>query len=431
VSTLVEPIILAEAPIVKSAFRREGLGYAWDIDHHNVVMRADYLSDRSNELHAEVTVTLKGRHLHLARFNLSSSTSRSTLSRALEAITGGLDIPWKTLVEQFSVGVLKKEREGEPVRHTGATERRQAISYLIDSLVMRGKTNMLYAPGGSGKGMLCVGMCCAVASRRGFAGLSVMEGRPIYFDWEDDFETFEDRLNAVARGMDVDVPQIAYQRMRGLAADRINEIARAISNEGTDFGIIDSFSAAGGTISDRIGWDTVAHRLFDALDLVPNMTWLIIDHVTGDKLKDPAGKAYGSIQKMNRVRNAWEMRSDQEPGSSTVHMRLYHAKWNHTGRKRPIGIRMEFSGETVTVDFSAEDPVQQQIATTLPDRMAQLLIKGPLSTAMIAIALDVKESSVRAELVRSRDRFDRDERGFVRLRPAIIEDEQTSEDLPW
>lgn len=423
-----EPVQIAEAAQQRKAFRRDGMGYRWTVAEHEVELHADYLSAKSEEFHAEIEVTRRGRHLHLARFNLSSTTSRGSLAKALVTVTDGLDIPWPRIIEQFSVGVMRAERMGEPTKYTGKVPRRP-LRYLIDSVVLENKTNMLFAPGGSGKGMLCVGLCCAVAARRGFAGLSVKDAVPFYFDWEDDFETFEDRLNAVAGGMGVDVPRIAYRRMRGLVSDHINEMARAVSDEGATFGIIDSFSAAGGTISDRAGWDTIAHRLFDALDQIPDMTWLIIDHVAGDRLKDPIGKAFGSIQKMNRVRNAWEMRSEQEAGSQTVHMRLFHAKWNHTGRKKPIGIRMEFSGETATVDFSAEDPVQQaQDVGTLADRMALELDRGPLSTAVLAQSLKVKPEQIRGELSRYKDRFVRDG-NFIRLRQ--IDGPEPAEELPW
>lgn len=420
-----EPIPITAA---QQKLRRDGLGYVWDVLEHRLELRADYVGARSDEMHAEVTVRHMGRHLHMARFNLSSSTSRGTLRRALEEATRGVQIPWATLIEQFCVGVLLREREGEATRYTAEAPKRR-LTYLVDDLVIKGKTNMLFAPGGSGKGYLSVGLCCATVSKRGLGDLSVMEARPFYFDWEDDFDTFEDRLNAVATGMDTSVPRIPYRRMRGLAADRINEMARAIAEEGADFGIIDSFSAAGGTVSERVTWDTIAHRLFDALDLIPNMTWLIIDHVKGEEVrKDPTGKAFGSIQKMNRVRNAWEMRSEQEEGSRDVHMRLFHAKWNHTGKKKPKGLLLAFDDDKVV--FHPEDPKLPlgRPTASLADKIAMELDRGPLSTGVLAVSLKVDPAAIRTELSRSRGRFMRDERGFIGLRR---DDESLDEDVPW
>lgn len=405
------------------------MGYVWSVTEHGVELHADYLSARSEEMHAELTVTRGGKHLHLARFNLTSTTSRASLAKALDKVTEGLDIPWPRLIEQFSVAILRKEREGEPTRYTAAAARRP-LFYLIDPLVIKGKTNMLFAPGGSGKGYLCVAICCAVALQRPIGELAFRPAKPFYFDWEDDFETFEDRLNSVARGMGKDVPRIPYRRMRGLVPDRINEMARAMADEGADFGIIDSFSAAGGTTSERTSWDTVAHRLFDALDLIPGVTWEIIDHVSGDKISDPTGKAFGSIQKMNRVRNAWEMRSEQEAGSRTVHMKLFDAKWNHTGKRKPMGLRMEFDADAVTFESQDAAAASSQTGVSVPTKMAVQLAVGPVTTADMAKALKTSEGTIRDAVSKNKDRFRRDEDGLIHL-VAADQPAGTYEDPPW
>lgn len=409
----------------RKPFHRDGMGWTWHVDAHGLELRVDYISSRSDEMYGEIRVTRNGKHLHLARFNLSSTTSRKTLVGALQGQTVGLDVPWTQIVEQFCVGVLQHEREGEQTRYTAEAPQRR-LQYLVDRLVIRGKSNMLFAPGGSGKGYLCVGLCCAVATGRGLADLSVMAANPFYFDWEDDFDTFEDRLNAVARGFGVGVPSVPYRRMRGLAADRINEMARALADAGSDFAIVDSFSAAGGTTSDRTSWDTVAHRMFDALDQVPGVTWMLVDHVTGDKLNDPAGKAFGSVQKMNRVRNAWEMRSEQEPGASTVHMKLFDAKWNHTGKRKPMGMRMDFSGASVAFESEDVGSTSSGLAVSNATRMAVQLAGGPMQTSALAQALKMSEASVRSEVSRNGDRFRRDENGLIRL---VRQDQP--EDMPW
>jgi hypothetical protein len=406
-----------------SRVHKVGMGYAWSIPDSAIELHADYLVSTREELHAEVRATWRGKHLHMARFNLSTSGSRKTLATVLASQTLGIGLDWATMIEQFCVTILLLERQGEPVRYAGPAERRP-IRYLIDHLVVANKSNLLFAPGGSGKGMLSVGLCCASAAKIGLGGLDVRESRPFYFDWEDDFATFEDRLNLVAGGMGIAAPRVPYRRMRGLVKDHINDMARVLDDAGATFAVIDSFSAAGGTVTEHTGWDSIAHRMFDALDQVPDMTWLIIDHVAGDTVRNPSGKAFGSIQKMNRARNAWEMRSDQEPGSSTVHMKLFHAKWNHTGRHKPLGIRMVFGPEGV--QFVAEDPIRPDgVAVTMADKMALVLDAGPLSTLLLARACDAPESTIRGELKRFPERFNRRENGLIDLVRA------TPEDLPW
>lgn len=420
--TIAEPVSIST---VRKPFRADGMGWLWE-SQDGITLRVDYISDRSGEMYGEIRVTRNGKHLHLARFNLSSTTSRKTLVGALETQTRGLEIRWTEIVERFCVGVLEASRAGEQTRYTTQLSDRRRIQYLVDRLIIKGKSNMLFAPGGAGKGYLCVGICCALGAHQGIGELSVMPARPFYFDWEDDFDTYEDRLNAVARGFGVDVPSLPYRRMRGLLADRINEMARALSDAGSDFAVIDSFSAAGGTTSERTSWDTVAHRLFDALDMVPNMTWLLVDHVTGDKLNDPSGKAFGSIQKMNRVRNAWEMRSEQEAGSTTVHMKLFDAKWNHTGKLKPFGLRMDFDGDAVS--FESEDPTSTggSLEISIATRMGVQLAVRPMEDKYLAGLLKCAEGTIRTALRRNPHRFRRQEDGLI----ALVR-EDAPEDLPW
>lgn len=414
-----EPIEIGTA---RKPFRRDGMGWLWDVPNTAVRFRVDYLGVRADELYGEIRVTLDDHHLHLARFNLSSTHSRETLVRALSRTTQTIN--WARYVEQFCVGVLERERAGSATQYTSEAPKRR-LQYLVDKLIIRNKTNMLFAPGGSGKGFLTVGLCCAVSTRRGLADLCAMEATPFYFDWEDDFETFEDRMNTVARGMNVNVPHVAYRRMRGLAADHINEMARAMSEANATFGVIDSFSAAGGT-TDRTSWDTVAHRLFDALDQIPDTTWLIIDHVSGENLKDPSGKAFGSIQKMNRVRNAWEVRSDQEAGDNLVHMKFFDAKWNHTGKRTAFAIDMEFSAESVVFTGAELERPASRIATSNATRMGIQLAVRPMYTDELAKAIKVSEGTIRVELSRNARRFRRDADGLIHL---VREDAEES--IPW
>lgn len=419
---------------------REGMGYTWSVSEHEIQMRADYITARADEVNVELTVTRRGRHLYLARFNTTSATSRGTLVRALDKATDGMRIPWERLVEQFSVAVLRLERQGEQTQYTAKAPRRP-VRYLVDSLIIEGKTNSIFGPGGSGKGYLCVGLCCALASRVALGDLSVMEARPVYLDWEDDFETFQERLNRVALGFGVDVPRIPYRRMRGTVPDRINEVARILSDEGATCVFIDSFSAAGGTKSERQGWDEIAHRFFDACNLIPDMTWLLIDHVASDNLKDPVGKAYGSIQKMNRLRNAWELRSDQEPGADIVHIKLFDAKWNHVGRRKPLGVQMHFRHDG-GVEFMSEDPVARanKPMVSVATKMGIQLAAKPMDTPELARVLKTSESTIRSVLHRESARFERDEDGLIHIRRETMqeqagEDESgpsgSGEDLPW
>lgn len=421
--------------------QRDGIGWKWEpLEFPAVTFAVDGLEYRGRELHGEIEVSIDERHVHSTVSNLSVSRGRWDLSMALVRATtphGDADRcpwPWAKLVEQFCAGVLKKEREGVALAYTRKAEPRKR-EFLVDKLVMKEKTNLLIAPGGHGKGIVAVALTVGTAARRGLDGFSVQHATPIYFDWEDQLSDYEDRVNMFCNGLGIDVPPIAYQRMHGTVPDRMHMMVAKIKEAKANFGVIDSMSAAMGTTGDRGSWDTIAQRFFDVLDLIPAwdggpMTWFIIGHVSGEGLKGLVGKAFGSIQIMNRARNAWEMRSTQEPGSSTVHMRLHDAKWNHTGFRKPIGFRMEWAESTVTLAY--EDPDQINTfgkVATIADRVEGLLLKGPLSVGMLAAEMGMSEARVRAALSDAKDRFERNNRGYIQ----IIEDGQQAADgpLPW
>jgi hypothetical protein len=399
---------------------RVGLGYHWEIPEHHLEIQLDYLALRGREIAGEFEFTYGGKHLLQGIHSLNSTQSRISLVRALADRTNGA-VPWDRIIAAFCAAVLRKERAGDATKYTHDAPIART-SYLIERLVQEAKPNLLYGPGGAGKGYFAVATCVGVLTGHGIGPLTVKNAVPFYFDWEDDFDTFNARVKRLAAGFEIPVPRIAYRRMRGIAADRINEMARAIADENATFAVLDSVSACAGSPGRGETWDHIAHRLFDALDMITTskdqpMTWLLIGHVTGDsavRRGDIAGKMFGSIQNMNRARCAWEMRSDQDDDGAVVRATLYHGKWNHTGRLKPIGMTLTFDGESVRID--AADPRKRNtFAEQLADYFAE---HGRASVRALSLAMRKTESSIRAEFSRHKTRFEQDEQGFWNLKPS-------------
>lgn len=418
--------------VTRPRIAREGMGYVWDVADHNAVIRVDYLTARSNQFSGDFEVTLGGKHLHQGNHGLSSTTSRTQLANALGS--RARSVPWDELVETFCAAVVRAERQGEPLAYVG-TNPRAPVRYVVDDLLQEGKPNLLFGPGGGGKGLLAVRLCVGMTMGYGLGRLTAKKATPIYFDWEDDAATMNNRIQLVCEGLEIDPIALAYKRMKGALADRVNEAARAVAQAKATVGVIDSVSVAAGTVGRGETWDSIAHRLFDALDLIPSgvpgvpMTWLLIGHVTGDSATRPgdvAGKMIGSIQNMNRARVAWEIRSDQDDGSSEVHATLYHAKWNHTGRRKPIGLTYTFTENAVTIEEGASTtrPGRTKLADQAADYFAE---HGKASVRALALALRANEASLRTILNREPDRFISDAEGFWNLARVI----DPSEEVPW
>ncbi len=413
---------------------RSGMGYVWDMPEYGVSLRLDYLTPRGRELSGEFEIYYSGKFLLQGIHSLNSTESRDRLTQALSKRTNGV-VPWDRLISVFCAAVLRKEREGESTQYTHDAPI-QPTNYLIDRLVQEHKANLLYGPGGGGKGYLAIATCVAVASKHGFGPLTVKPAVPFYFDWEDDFETFNARVKRICAGLNIPVPRIGYRRMRGMAADKINEIARAMADEHATYGVIDSVSACAGSPGKGETWDHIAHRMFDALDRVvdPNdqpMTWLLIGHVTGEsagKTNDVAGKMFGSIQNMNRARCAWEMRSSQEDGSDTVAATLYHGKWNHTGRKAPIGLSFTFDDDIVRIDSGNVTQIRPNLTEKLADHLAS---HGKASVRALSLVMRTTEATVRVALNRGKDRFSYDDNGFWSIAAKEMPEPSEPDELPW
>lgn len=278
---------------------RDGMGYIWEIPEHSVSIRIDYLAPKGRELSGEFEIRHNDKFLLQGIHSLNSTESRDRLTQALSKRTNGV-VPWDRLLTLFCAAVMRKEREGEATQYTVAAPI-PPISYLIDRIVQEHKPNLLFGPGGSGKGILAIATCIAVASARGIGPLTVKPAVPYYFDWEDDFETFNSRVMRICTGLDIPVPHIPYRRMHGKVADHINSVARAMAQENATYAVIDSVSACAGSPGSGESWDHIAQKMFDSLDRVLDfqgrpITWLLVGHVTGDSATKPdgiAGKMFG------------------------------------------------------------------------------------------------------------------------------------------
>lgn len=431
-------------PPIPPRVGRSGMGYIWDIPEYGVSVRLDYIAPRGRELSGEFEIHHNGKFLLSGIHSLNSTESRDRLSQALSKRTNGV-VPWDRLLSLFCAAVMRKEREGASTQVTFDAPIPRT-TYLIDRIVQEHKPNLLFGPGGSAKGFLAIATCIAVAASRGIGPLTVKPAVPFYFDWEDDFETFNARVKMISAGIGIAVPHIPYRRMHGKLSDNVISIARAMDHEHATYGVIDSMSACSGSPGSGETWDSIAHRMFDALDhiLDPNgsqMTWLLIGHVTGDSASragDIAGKAFGSIQLMNRARCAWEMRASQDDGSDKLSATLYHGKWNHTGKKAPIGLSFTFDEDSVRI----ESGVATRLRNTMVDKLWDYFDDhGKASLRALSLALRSNESDILASLNVHTDKFSRDETGFWNIIGRNELNKQTDgnvstandskNDLPW
>lgn len=305
---------------------------------------AEKSSETTAELHVESLTGERPEHLLRRRVNLLGSRTLSDLARDLDNATEGAGFPWKRIVEQAFASVLEAHRQGDDVLYLGGNQvAPMRPEHLIDGLLLANTANTWFGPGGTGKSTAAAAACVAVKHELTFAGRTCRKGVPLYLDYEDESEAFERILWEVSRGYGMaESARIHWRRMKSPIAQEMTYISALIDRIGATMVVIDSATRAMGAAGDHGTYESTAVAFAEAIRSVGKCTTLILDHVDGAAVKEGAvsKKSYGSIHKMNFVRNAWSLTPDEQADQQTVGW--YHAKVNWIERERvPFGVRYE------------------------------------------------------------------------------------------
>src|SRR5690349_7475877 len=87
-----------------------------------------------------------------AKFNLSSTRTRSEWAHYLESRRG--DIDWAAAIEQACTLALRRWRDGAPFIDLAEVEPREDDAYLLRPYVIEGAASGIFAEGGVGKSLL-------------------------------------------------------------------------------------------------------------------------------------------------------------------------------------------------------------------------------------------------------------------------------------
>lgn len=309
---------------------RAGLGWRWTKAGEDVVITVDRIVERRDEITGEVLVTTTtGGYVLRRRVNLMGSQSLSNLARDLDEASGKAGVPWKRWLESACGSVIQAYRQGSPVEvYEGELPRPAGVSWLCQDLVMADVVNVWIAAGSSGKSTLAAILAVAVGLGKPFLGRSVAHGVVLYLDWESSEEDFREKLHDAAAGYGSRVvPKILRIRMRGPLKNQIHEIAEIITRYHVILVIVDAVAAAGGPMGDG-NYEAVALDVEAAVNMLPPVTILLLDHVTGDDVKtgNVPLKARGSVRKTEFARNQWTLTLDRDQMDAERHV----VAWTHT-----------------------------------------------------------------------------------------------------
>lgn len=375
-------------------FRRFGLGWQFRPPEAPVVLTFTNVTDRSGEFRAEMLVErrLGGGHLLRRYINMLGINTIRDLTRILQDADGGAGFPWPKVLESAFESVIRAVRIGPDLQTLqGTLQRPRGISWLCDGLVMANVPNVWLAAGSTGKSTFAIGLAVHHLVGERFLGRETQRGTPLLLDWESDDDDFTEKVWLWSRWLGLsEVPPIHRLRMRGAAAGSAAAIANRIETLGASLVIWDGVQAAGGPIGQHASYESVAQELEMLVGLLPPTTHLLLDHVTGDELKQGSVplKGRGSTRKVEWARNQWTMildRDEQRQGRHVVGWT--HTKINRDRYLQPFGVELLHRPDEMAYQILDEAEVAP-LAERMPQwkQLLEIVKDRPLTVREVAIA---------------------------------------------
>lgn len=330
--------------------------------------------------------------LHVARFNVGSTSARSALAKTLAQRTPGHDMDWFDALEFLCQKVMEAEGEGEAFEEVGLDPiTPNAHRWLVEPFIMRNEPAVLFGPPGVGKSLLALACALSVSvGREIIPGVAPsVKGPVIYLDWETDRTRINDRIQAIARGHGFPPSSLKYRRCVAPLADDVERISAMVAETNAAMIVIDSAEKAMGEKGQYGDANESTLRLHAAIRLI-GTTALIIDHVNKTDARADPGSAtpYGSVMKTAYARIMWEIR--KAPSTTGLAINLFHAKANDSAKLPPMGVYLDWTEDRIA--FRTTDVIDDEEPTygprvTTPDAIRELLDGSRMQLQQIAATL--------------------------------------------
>lgn len=308
-------------------------------------------------------------------------------------------------------------RVGGDIGHRTAADLRSGPPppQLVDEFLTAEGPTIVYAKGGTGKGMLA----CHFALRLVRDGHVVM-----VIDYEGHEREWGSRLRGLG-ATEEELSRVHYRAPYGsdwtAATGPLSAVALMVRADcerlGVTFIVVDSYSVATSN-GDTMGGETAAREYFGALAVL-GLPSLTIAHVRGDSGTFPE-RPFGSVFVHNLARETWavERVNDDKAehvdpdeirlGPSVVNLELRNMKSNARPRQGPQFMTFEFFGDG-SIEVSSNEPDRRRTFNYIK----RALGGGRIRTVKEILAAireetgksDITDQAVRNQLTRNRDTF--------------------------
>ena len=332
-----------------------------------------------------------GPHLLQTYFDFSSSHSRRDLAKTLELRYPKL-ANWFDILEQLSVYTLERARRGEPVVQLETGDDVQAPEYLLEPLILRSYTTIIFGDPGTAKSTVALIFTQIMTWPLAWIGCFLDIIPPphavtsLYLDYETDQDTVRWMLTKLQRGMNLPPLELNYRRCALPLAQDIEEIHQHIRDTRAQVVIIDSLGpACGGELKEAES----ALTFFSALRQL-NVASLILAH-TAKNTETKRKTVYGSVFFEAQARSIWEIKKAQDAGEDEMDIALFHRKPPPFQKLCcPIRLTIKYGPDTMTVSQGQRASVAEFLSELgTQAQIRELLKDGALSTKDIMGALGI------------------------------------------
>ena len=382
----------------------------WPEDGVQIKVSRIYQAHRG-EVYGEVEVQYRsdmpfdGRHVwrHIvgSRYQLTSVRSRVDIAKQCEREVP--DVPWRQLIEEASINVLRRYRRGADVLDLSewSPPKNSPVGFRVTPLLAEGLPNMIFGDGGVGKSMVALWLSTMVTEGMQ-EPFECSPGNVLYLDWEMEAEEAQGRLRRIAEGMGLPTPpRIFYRRCAGRLVDDVEWLAETVQSKGIDLVVVDSaVPACGGNPNEP---ESVQALFYGLRQL--EVTSLIVAHVSKNTADGPVTTPYGSVFWSNLSRNVWQAQKEQQADDDSIVVALWHRKTNVGPLLKPVSLKITFSPSFSVERVATVERPKLASKLTLAEQMAARLGDGAMSSSALAEAMGANPNSVRTTLARRDDRF--------------------------